>query len=159
MKVKSTNKLQKWILIAGIVFAMFSVIIGAFSAHALKAVLSEYALSLFEKAARYQMYHGLALLGCGLLSALVNEHLTKIRFWISLSASCFIFGTFSFCGSLYILALSGSKWVVLFTPLGGLGFIFGWIFMLVAVLKITNPGQSELDSQLAIKSKLNEKQY
>lgn len=121
----------KWMLISGVLFALFSVVIGAFAAHGLKGIISEYGLGLFETAARYQMYHGLALVLCASLS-----QSNKLNyFWLKLSAGSFIFGTFVFCGSLYLLGLTNIKWLGAITPIGGVGFILGWIFLLITSLK------------------------
>jgi uncharacterized membrane protein YgdD (TMEM256/DUF423 family) len=121
----------RWILMAGAFFALLSVAIGAFSAHALKAVLDQYSLGIFETAARYQMYHALALLICGLL--LLSKSVANI--WAVRSAKSFVFGIFLFSGSLYSLALTGIKWLGAITPVGGIGFLLGWCFLIVAVFK------------------------
>ncbi len=112
-----------------------AVVCGALLAHQLKTRMPESALAIYETAVRYQFYHVFALLAVGILSE---------RFpgaWINRSGTCFIAGILLFSGSLYIISAmmsSGSPVPValgILTPLGGLGFILGWIFLCVALLK------------------------
>ena len=130
-----SNKLQqteinRWAAVTGAGFALLAVIIGAFAAHGLKPVLDAYALGLIEIAARYQMYHALALLLVGAVSS--SARLAPR--WMKLAAFAFGLGIVLFSGSLYILALSGIKWWGAVTPLGGLAFILGWGALIVAAL-------------------------
>ena len=122
----------RWILISGAALGLMSVILGAFSTHVLKSILDQYSLAIFETAARYQMYHALALLVCGLAS--LNNNFSA--YWLKLAGIAFIGGTLLFSGSLYVLALTGIKWLGALTPIGGVGFILGWCFMIVVFLKI-----------------------
>ncbi len=122
-------------LIMGALFAGLSVILGAFGAHALEAMLTADLLQTYETAARYQMYHGLALLASGLIYA----HLpVKALRWASIS---FIIGTVLFSGSLYLLVMLKSGGQVglggfgLITPIGGLFFIAGWILFIAGCLQ------------------------
>ena len=110
---------------------MLAVMIGAFAAHGLKHVLDAYHLGIFEIAVRYQMYHAIALLIVGVISTIPQFSLR----WLKLAAFGFILGIALFSGSLYILALSGIKWLGAITPLGGVAFIFGWMALIVAALK------------------------
>jgi uncharacterized membrane protein YgdD (TMEM256/DUF423 family) len=57
--------------------------------------------------------------------------------WLKLAAFAFILGIVLFSGSLYLLALSGIKWLGAITPIGGVAFIFGWLALIVAALKHT----------------------
>ena len=117
----------KLFLLAGSLFCMLSVILGAFAAHGLKSRLSEYSIGIFKTAAEYQMVHGLALIAVAIL----------IKWGINLSMAgvFFITGTLLFSGSLYLLALTGLKWLGPITPLGGVCFIIGWIVILVQVAR------------------------
>jgi len=114
-------------------FGLISVGLGAFGAHSLKNVLDEYGKSVYEKAVLYQMFHSVALLAVGVLQHLFKE--------ISLSPSGFGFliGILLFSGSLYALAITGLKWLGAITPIGGLAFLFGWAWLLFAILKIRIP--------------------
>jgi uncharacterized membrane protein YgdD (TMEM256/DUF423 family) len=125
------SRISRWILVVGAVFAVLAVMAGAFAAHGLKHVLVADYLLIFETAARYQMYHAIALMIAGVIS-------TMPQFspgWVNLAALAFMLGIILFSGSLYLLALSGIKWLGAITPLGGVAFIFGWLALIVAALK------------------------
>ena len=117
----------KLFLLAGSLFCMLSVILGAFAAHGLKSRLSEYSIGIFKTAAEYQMVHGLALIAVAIL--------IKWGINLSMAGGFFIAGILLFSGSLYLLALTGLKWLGPITPLGGLCFIIGWIVILVQVAR------------------------
>lgn len=107
-------------LLGGIVLCLTGVIIGAFGAHALDAILRENdRLPVFELANRYQFYHGLGLL----LMAVVATHL---RINITVSACLMLFGTVIFSGSLYFLSILNLAMLGAVTPVGGILLITGW---------------------------------
>ena len=122
---------SRWILCAGAGLALLAVILGAFAAHGLKAVLDSQQLALFETASRYQMYHALALLVVGVM--LTNPQFS--RSLLKLAALAFILGIILFSGSLYLLALAGVSWFGAITPVGGIALLSGWLMMMVAALK------------------------
>jgi uncharacterized membrane protein YgdD (TMEM256/DUF423 family) len=99
---------------------------GAFGAHALRARLGPDLLAVFETAARYQMYHALALLAVAWVAARWPGPLAAWAGWL------FVGGTLLFSGSLYALALSGVRWLGAITPLGGAAFLAGWICLALA---------------------------
>ncbi|MBC7825793.1 MAG: DUF423 domain-containing protein [Candidatus Parcubacteria bacterium] len=101
---------------------------GAFGAHALKERLSERSLEIFETAARYQMYHALALLLVGVLMSRSQVEET----FLTASGWAFIVGVVLFCGSLYALSFSGINWLGAVAPLGGLALMVGWAAIAVA---------------------------
>ena len=117
------------------IFGALSVAIGAFAAHTLKGSISNYALEIFETAVKYQFYHVFGLLAVGIL---YSQFPTKTIKW---AGYLFIAGIILFSGSLYILTyvkaavLPGYNWVGAITPLGGLCFILGWIFIFVGLSK------------------------
>ncbi|MCQ8887829.1 DUF423 domain-containing protein [Pseudoalteromonas agarivorans] len=117
----------KLFLLTGSFFCMLSVMLGAFAAHGLKSRLTEYSLGVFKTAAEYQMVHGLALIAVAILM--------KWGINLTVAGGFFIAGTLLFSGSLYLLALSGMKWLGPITPLGGLCFIIGWVVILVQVAR------------------------
>ncbi len=122
--------MQKFVLITAAALGALSVIIGAFGAHALQATLeSQGRIDTFETAVKYQFYHTLALLLIGLLMFRVQDKL------LDYSALSMMGGILIFSGSLYILCLSGIRWLGAVTPLGGLLFIVGWVLLLIAVAK------------------------
>lgn len=104
------------------IFGGLSVGAGAFASHALKDKLSERALEIFETAARYQMYHALAIL---LVALLINQTESSQPSLV-IAGWAFIIGIVVFSGSLYALSLTDIKVLGAITPLGGLAFIIGW---------------------------------
>lgn len=110
------------------ILAGLSVAAGAFGAHALREKVTERSLEIFETAARYQMYHALALLVVALLlSRAVSPQPTLVA-----SGWLFITGIAFFSGSLYALSLSGVKVLGAIAPLGGAAFIAGWGALAIA---------------------------
>lgn len=104
----------------GCFLAGLSVAAGAFGAHMLKTVLEPAMLSVFETAARYQMYHSLGLVAVGLAGQVFNRPHVVRAGW------CFAAGMVLFCGSLYGVSLLGIRWLGAITPIGGVAFIAGW---------------------------------
>ena len=118
-----------WFFLAAL-FGFLSVALGAFGAHSLKNILDEYGKSIYEKAVLYQMFHSMALLAVGVL-----QHLFKgISF--SPAGFGFLIGILLFSGSLYVLAITGVKWLGAIAPIGGVAFLFGWAWLLWALSKI-----------------------
>lgn len=128
-------------LIAGALFAFLSVCIGAFAAHGLKNTLDAYQLGIIETGARYQMYHGLALI----LSALCAANFQ--HFSLSLISTCFCAGVIFFSGSLYALALFNLTGVGFITPIGGVLFLLAWsafIYQSYRALSVPNVHEHRL---------------
>ena len=107
-------------LIAGSVIGFFSVAAGAFGAHALKESLTAELLAIFDTGVRYAMFHATALLVTGLLARLDPGPLLRR------ADQGFTLGVVLFTGSLWILALTGQRWLGMVTPLGGISFLFAW---------------------------------
>ena len=105
----------------GALFAGLGVALGAFGAHALRATLSTQDLATFEIGVRYQMYHALALLAVGWAAARWPG-----QAGLAVSGWAFVLGILVFSGSLYVLVLTGQRWLGAVTPLGGLAFMVGW---------------------------------
>ena len=116
-------------LLLGAVYGATAVIAGAFGAHALRGRLSPDDLAVFETAARYQMYHAVALVT---LAKWLEQGVRPPLEW---AARLFAIGVLIFSGSLYALALSGQRWLGLVTPLGGVGLIAGWVALGVAAVR------------------------
>lgn len=116
-------------LVFGALSAFCSVAGGAFGAHALRARLSPDLLDVFETAARYQMYHALSLLCVGVLMSRFASP------WLAGSGWLFVAGTLLFSGSLYLLVLTGMRWLGAVTPLGGLAFLLGWALLAIGVAR------------------------
>jgi uncharacterized membrane protein YgdD (TMEM256/DUF423 family) len=114
---------------AGAASAMIAVAAGAFGAHALRTRLPPEMLAVFETAARYQMYHALALVAVAWATTRWPGGLVTVAGWM------FIGGTVLFSGSLYLLSLTGTRWLGAITPLGGVLFIVGWGALGVGILQ------------------------
>jgi uncharacterized membrane protein YgdD (TMEM256/DUF423 family) len=93
---------------------------GAFGAHALKARLSPEMLAVFEVGVRYQMFHALALFAAAWAVGRWPGRAASAAGWL------FVAGTVLFSGTLYLLTLSGTRWLGAVTPLGGAAFLAGW---------------------------------
>jgi len=123
-------ELDRILIAAGALSAFLGVGLGAFGAHGLRTRLSADMLAVFEIGVRYQLYHALALLGAGAAATrLAPGALTA-------AAVLFVVGTLVFSGSLYVLALSGRKWLGAITPLGGLALLAGWACLSWAAISI-----------------------
>lgn len=105
----------------GAVLGGLAVALGAFAAHGMKAHFPPDQLTTFETGVRYQMYHALALLGCGVLG------LTGRR--TGAAAVCFLLGVLLFSGSLYALVWTDTRWLGAITPFGGVAFLLGWLLL------------------------------
>ena len=105
---------------SGAVTGGLAVALGAFGAHILMQRLDPNELNIFEIGARYQMYHAFALIAVGFFATRVTTP------WLNLAGFLFIAGTTIFCGSLYILSITGIKWLGAITPIGGLLLIAAW---------------------------------
>lgn len=113
----------------GALSAFISVAAGAFGAHALRQRLEPDLLAVFETGARYQMYHALALLAVAWAATRWPGTLMTWAGWL------FVLGTVLFSGSLYVLALSGIRWLGAITPLGGLAFLVGWLCLMLGAAR------------------------
>ena len=128
--------MHKPFLVAGALFGGLAVILGAFGAHGLeKMTTDEKILHGFQTAVQYQMYHALALLIVATIYERLPDRLIK---W---SGNLFILGSILFSGSLYLLTAlkindsSLTRIAGPITPIGGIAFILGWLFLLIAVIK------------------------
>jgi len=112
----------------GTLLAGTAVAAGAFGAHALRSRLEPRDLEIFETAARYQMYHGLALLAVAWL--ITQGTGATVAGW------AFTIGTALFSGSLYLMVFTGQRWLGAVTPLGGVAFLIGWVLTGLAVMRL-----------------------
>ena len=114
-------------LVLGALFALLAVMAGAFGAHGLRGVIDERGLEVFQTAVTYQIYHSLALI---LVAILPVAGLS--RRLLGIAAGFFVAGILLFSGSLYLLVLTGLRWMGPVTPVGGIGFMVGWILVVMA---------------------------
>ena len=117
-----------WLLIAAI-NGFLAVAAGAFGAHGLQGRLDAAALQVFEIAARYHMYHALAM---GVAAVLARAPRLA---GAATAAAMFLAGIVLFSGSLYVLALTGQRWLGMVTPIGGIAFLAGWAMLAYASLR------------------------
>ena len=116
------------VVLAGAALAMaLAVTLGAFGAHALRARVVPERLAVWQTAVQYHAWHALALLVVGLLLARgpAPRGLTA-------SAALFAAGIVLFSGSLYLLALTGTRALGAVTPFGGVAFMAGWAMLIWA---------------------------
>lgn len=135
------RRYKLWLLL-GALLGGLAVALGAFGAHGLEGALQarhaageltaeELAqrLANWETAAHYQMYHALALLAVGWLTA---RHCGRA---INLAGAAFTLGTALFSGCLFVLVLTGQKWLGAIVPLGGTLLLVGWAFLAIAICR------------------------
>lgn len=130
------KSIRRIVAVAAIAGAL-GVIFGAFGSHLLESYLRETALEdslierridQFEISARYHLVHSVALLALGALP------LGSIR-GRGAVAILFVVGLVLFSGSLYLLVLTNTTWLGAVTPLGGLAWIAGWLWLAVVALR------------------------
>jgi uncharacterized membrane protein YgdD (TMEM256/DUF423 family) len=122
--------MQKIILLIASVSGAVSVMLGAFGAHAFKATLEASGrLETYETAVKYQFYHTIALLLIGVLMTRLESRS------LDYAAIAMIVGIIIFSGSLYILCMTGIKWLGAITPIGGVAMIVGWVLLFLAVYR------------------------
>jgi uncharacterized membrane protein YgdD (TMEM256/DUF423 family) len=111
-----------WLVLAA-ALGCLSVGLGAFGAHSLKDVLGGYGRSIWEKAVLYQMFNTVALFVVGLCQLFFRT--------VSFSMAGLFFGAgiLLFSGSLYLLAITGVKWLGAVTPIGGIALLLGWVWL------------------------------
>lgn len=109
---------------------LMGVALGAFGAHGLSDILSKEMLAVYKTGVDYQMWHALGLALIALLLRQVAAD--KMLVWAAYSM---LAGIVIFSGSLYVLALSGVRWLGAITPIGGLALITGWILFAISSYK------------------------
>lgn len=118
--------MNRSLLVAGSGLGGLAVMAGAFGAHALAEHLDSRSLEIWDLASRYQLVHAVLIVGLGLAGLKGGG---RPAGWL------FIGGVVIFSGSLYVLALSGIKWLGAITPIGGLSLIAGWATLFVTALR------------------------
>ena len=125
---------KAFLQLAAIIGAV-TVALGAFGAHALKKMVSDVAVNVFETGVRYQFYHVFAL---AVVAILYRDFPGK---WMMWAGNLFLLGILLFSGSLYILtyfkavAKPNFDWIGAITPIGGLALIAGWVCMFIGLYK------------------------
>jgi uncharacterized membrane protein YgdD (TMEM256/DUF423 family) len=120
----------KIFLILGACNAFIAVLLGAFGAHALKTRLPADLMAVFQTGNQYHFYHALGLLLVGLTAMHLSDSASlRAAGWLMLA------GIGLFSGSLYLLAVTGVRWLGAITPLGGMAFLLAWLLLAYAVWK------------------------
>ena len=114
-------------LIVASMSGLLAVALGAFGAHGLKQRLAPDLLAVYQTGVQYHIYHTLALLAVGAL--LTSAPASAALRW---SGWLFIAGIVVFSGSLYVLSLTGVRWLGAITPIGGAAFLAGWAALALA---------------------------
>jgi len=120
---------DRYLVIAAALCLLVGVGAGAFGAHGLKHVLSLDMVQVWQTAVLYQLVHGLGMLG---VAALMPRLGSPLLDW---AGALMLAGVVLFSGSLYLLALSGTKWLGAVTPIGGMGFIAAWALVALAAYR------------------------
>ena len=113
----------------GSILCGLGVILGAFGAHGLRERLTPEMLVVFETGVRYHLIHGLGLLA---ISWAVSRWPDT---YVNIAGYLFVAGILIFSGSLYVLAITGIRWLGAITPIGGVCLIIGWGLLAVGVLR------------------------
>ena len=111
----------------GAALGALAVAIGAFGAHGLRDMVTPDQLQVFETGVRYHFYHALALVLVGVFGLATSTGATG-------AAWSFVAGIAIFSGSLYVMTLTGMRWLGAITPIGGVAFIVGWVLFARAAL-------------------------
>ncbi|MEK4509711.1 DUF423 domain-containing protein [Paenibacillus anaericanus] len=114
---------RKYVRIGAVLMSL-AVALGAFGAHILEPIIGEKATGTYETGVHYHMIHALGIL----ITALLAGKLGESRKWLWANR-LFVIGIVLFSGSLYLMAITGWKWLGPITPLGGISFIVGWLLL------------------------------
>lgn len=132
-------KMSRWMLIAAGVMGFTAIVAGTFAAHYLPwDALDPDAPRWWDTGVKYHLAHAPVLLGLAILAAF------RPGKTVTAAAVCFVVGVTIFAGSLYVMSLTGVRWLGAITPVGGLGLMAGWVLLVVAGCKggaKTTPGQ------------------
>jgi uncharacterized membrane protein YgdD (TMEM256/DUF423 family) len=116
---------ERLLFVGAAAAGFLGVAFGAFGAHALRTRLTPDLLAVFETGVRYQMYHAFAVFAAVWACARWPQRVFGV------AGVLFLAGIVVFSGSLYVLALTGERWLGAVTPLGGLAFLAGWLMLAI----------------------------
>lgn len=121
--------MERFLFGAAAVSALLGVALGAFGAHAIRDRLPADLLAIYETGVRYHFYHALGLFAAAYAAGRWPESPAGAAGWL------FIGGIVLFSGSLYLLSMTGVRWLGAITPLGGAAFIAGWAVLAWTALR------------------------
>lgn len=117
-----------WVRV-GAALMFVAVGLGAFGAHGLRQRLSPEMLAIFETGVRYHVYHALALFAVAWVGDKNPASLAGA------AGLAFTIGIVVFSGSLYVLSMTGIRWLGAITPIGGVAFLVGWVLLFLAAAR------------------------
>lgn len=117
--------MERLLYIGGALAGFLGVALGAFGAHALRAKLSPDMLAIYETGVRYQMYHVIAVFAAAWAAARWQKKI------FGAAGVSFLAGIVVFSGTLYLVALTGERWLGAITPFGGLALLTGWLMLAI----------------------------
>lgn len=120
--------MQRKYVTVGAILMLIAVALGAFGAHVLEPIIGEKSIGTYETGVHYHMIHGIGIILAAFAAGLGGEE--RKLLWAN---RLFLIGIILFSGSLYLLAITGWKWLGPITPLGGVSFIVGWLMLALAV--------------------------
>ena len=121
---------MKSFIVIGVIAMALGIVLGAFGAHGLKARLEPSLLAAYQTGVEYHLYHGLGLILVGVLGFhFPGAAGLQWGGWLLLA------GMLLFSGSLYLMAISGVRWLGAITPFGGMAFIVGWCWIAWSLIK------------------------
>jgi uncharacterized membrane protein YgdD (TMEM256/DUF423 family) len=136
---------ERAFLVLGAAFGLTGVLLGAFGSHALRSKLTPERLATYETGVRYQLWHALALFAVVFVGSI--RFVSRIPTYVDLSIAedtstwpiwtagwLFVAGIVLFCGSLYVLSLTGRRAWGAVTPFGGACLVLAWAFLLFAIV-------------------------
>lgn len=130
--------IDRGLLISAGVCGFLGVLAGTFGAHGLKGRLAEDMLANFETGVRYHLVHAVAMLAIAVIAgALPQSNLPRLAGWLM------TIGIVVFSGSLYMLAITGQKWLGMITPFGGASLLIAWVLLAVAGIRSAAPSSRE----------------
>lgn len=117
------------LIVSGAIFMALAVTFGAFGAHLVQDMITPDRFQVYQTGVEYHFYHALGLLLLGAITLTIPENR-----WLRWCGYSFVAGILIFSGSLYLLTLTDTGWLGAITPIGGVAFILGWIFLAIGVL-------------------------
>lgn len=114
---------ERTLIAAGAINMFIAVGCGAFGAHGLKRMISEEMLAIWHTAVTYQVMHALGMIAIALLMPRIAGAAMR---W---AGNLMLAGIVVFSGSLYLLALTGTRILGAITPLGGAAFLAAWLLV------------------------------
>ncbi len=123
-----------WAKLASILMFL-AVALGAFGSHALRGKISDHYLDVYKTAVLYHMIHALGLFAVAWVSTMAATTVTNVVTVpkVHLAGTFMLIGIVLFSGSLYVLSITGIKWLGAITPLGGLSFLAAWLLLFLSI--------------------------